>query len=773
MAQRLKLRVFLMDFDDIACRDRYPRHFYQQLFFGDRPPEASPEGHPMGDTVANYFHALSGGDLKLVGEVVDWRQAEGFQIRRIPHYNPRAMDADSSIAATNEGILGALLMRTFGTTDGFPTDPMIMTSPEWSGERADRCVLLYAGYAWGGCKREWGSLHASFRDLCGKAYYQKHYKALTQLDWEDAWDRQPAVALIPAFFWVGNPGMNPDGTMVSDLLPSPGDLSMVALSLIVHEVGHLVANFDDMYGACFAPWGAYDNMDNPASPTHFPMGVSSWLRRKSGWMSFDRAPLEPQPGLVLEPLDSHRVAYEFPCGPLEHSESIVVENRTARRYHDLVAPPDDLGQGLLFYRNDPRASRALRFNDKNARRLTTLIYPCMGGRELWMAGSSLTGGLLSPLPAPASQSLAHHPFAFTSRNSLQELWWQFHVRGSAQDDPSASAQALRLDAECMAHNLLDGATLRDLGRKGPRRPGSWRILADLPPEPTFTPREGPLTFEVEGSQHFTLNLGRLTGQNLRFYGLFRMEKGDIKPQPLAVSLRHGDRAVSIQCTQVDEDRLLTMDLMDFRGDLELRVDNASDWGRAFGRLSQAWLVPLPTLAQDLLAAGSGLTWNWIPSSPGAAPQSLVPARHDSVTLAEGATVGPEILALSPPSEGVGQIQGVSPVLTIPDRAVLSLRIALPWEHPPMVDAAHLTLRFRSLDGSEVGILEAFPLTMFDRNHAYYGCDVWHFNTSLVVEAYLQSIAGRRGTFHFTQVHPAGRTGQPVLWCSARMYVLPG
>lgn len=402
------LKVFVADFTDIPAPAGYTREYVHELFFGLGEPRQTPERRGLGGSVREYFLDVSQGRIDLDGEVSEWIRIPR-EITRIPHWKSGMEPFGESwpviVAETlrGAGIVGEQAAERVKLSDGRQPDLLVFLNTDWGV---------------GGVNRGWGHL----RDVLGRM-------ELGEL-WDEAWTSLPQpFSSFSITIWRGAPGSGRDGTI--DQVPAAEQLELFPMSIVMHEMGHQLAGWPDLYGGAYEPWGVQDLMGGPAASTHFPMSVSAFLRAGSGWMQYTEPPRRSA-RLELMPLETHREALRLRQGPGQ--ERLVIENRAALRYPgNYGEPPTNDGPRLLVYREDPVARRRQMYGDRPVGKRTQLIR--RGGRlgELWGGeGATELSGATRP----------------SSRNALGELWWEF--RGITP----TLRESVRFDAEFAAADLV-------------------------------------------------------------------------------------------------------------------------------------------------------------------------------------------------------------------------------------------------------------------------------------------------------------------------------
>jgi len=596
------LKVFLADFEDIPRPDRYTREYFENLFFGIGSPRESPEGRPVMGSVREYFLDVSEGRLDIEGEVADWVRIPR-QITKIPHWKRGMKPFGESwpviVAETlrAHGIVGQAAQQKIRLADG---------------RRPELLVFLNTDWGTGGVNRGWGRLKEVLEKM-----------KLGHL-WDEAWRKLPApYSSYSATKWRKAPRSGIDGTI--DKTPAAGDLELFPLSIMMHEMGHQLAGWPDLYGPAYEPWGVFDLMGGPAASTHFPMAVCSYLRRRSGWMQYTPMPRRTHTGLRLKPLQTHKQALLFPQGPGQ--ESIVVETRRRLHYpRDYGERPENRGPGLLLYRLDPAGRRRMMYGNAARRKITTLIRRREHYGEMWGA-DQFTEVSRATLPS--------------SRNALGELWWEL------QDIHPQSDNAMQFDARFRATDLLENYD--EALWTGSE--GSHLAVGG------YTPVRGHVCLCTssatgDGSGRY---LDCATGPGGRLRGRYRLPSTE--PQRLYVTVglpSEATQAVTLSIssgtggpsTRVrlepgtpQQAQVVRADVPAGAADLELLIQ-ADGNGPAALQVHEAWLVDMPTAAADLVAGQDAIAWTTEPPEAKAAPTVSHSAR-----LHDGAHYGPATLLL--------------------------------------------------------------------------------------------------------------------------------
>jgi len=613
------LKVFLADFDDVPHPQSYSPEYFRKLFFGLGEPRETPDGRAIAGSVREYFLEASEGALDTEGEVVDWVRIHR-KITEVPHWKggmePFGESWPIIVAETlrANGIVGEGAREKLRLSDGRMPELLVFLNTDWGV---------------GGCNRGWGHL----KEVLGKM----NLAAL----WDDAWAGFPGqLSSFSATIWRKAPGSQKDGTI--DQIPPAAELELFPLSIMMHEMGHQLADLPDLYGPAYQPWGVFELMGGPAASTHFSMGLSAFLREQAGWMRYDDLRKETRHDLTLWPLATHKQAFRLPQGPRQ--ETLVVENRARLEYpRDYGEPPVDKGPRLLLYRVDLAGRRRVLSGNTACRKITTMIRRPESYGEVWGEGA------FAEITADTEPS---------SRNSLGELWWEFrNMRPGTEGD-------MQFDADLRAVDLVQRFAQ-----------ATWTNGAgkQLPPG-RLSEQEGDVSLRTASAQadesarvlHCrTSRGGSTTGRYAvpasphRLYATVALSEGS---EGAVVEVGGGGGgAASLVLTKEHPRQLLVSDSSDesdTSDQVDLTVRSTGGNSTAEVDVLSAWLVGLPACATDLVAAEPGFSWR---AGPGGAAVRTDMALHD------GGYYGPAVLALPMSGNGARAWTGTQ-VLTVPKEA---------------------------------------------------------------------------------------------------------
>jgi len=591
-----RLKVFLADFEDVPHPESYTRQYFEELMFGLDGPRLTPEGRPLSGSVREYFRNLSEGRIDVEGEVVDWARLPG-RITTVPHWKPGMTPFGESWP-----VIVAETLRANGIVGPEAKDKIRLPD----GRMPELLVFLNTDWGVGGVNRGWGQL----RDVLNTM-------KLGDL-WDDAWAELPEpYSSYSATIWPHAPGTGPDGTI--DQVPPASELELFPLSIMMHEMGHQLAGWPDLYGAAFEPWGVFDLMGGPAASTHFPMSVSAFLRVSSGWMQYTDMARRTHPGLLLEPLDTHKGALRFPQGPGQ--ENIVAESRWCLKYPGRYSdPPVNEGPRLLLYRVDGAGRRRMMYGDQPVGKITTMIRRPEGYGEVW------GGEGFQEVTAETTPS---------SRNSLGELWWEF--RNIRPDPPDT----VTLDAECQAFDLVreyrraawvDGeGTAVEAGRYGGSR--GYVSLRTWPGENGQPAPRLQIVTAPGGSLRGRYELP--PGSPRRMYVTATLAGPAAGPAALTVAPSVGEATrIDLAGEAAGRRQTIIADLPAAADAVEVSLQSLGETAPASMEVHEGWVVALPEVAAEL----ARVTAAWTP------PDAPLPAAANCV-LGDGCTYGPAVLTV--------------------------------------------------------------------------------------------------------------------------------
>jgi hypothetical protein len=635
------LKVFLADFDDVPHPERYSREFFDELMFGLDGPRQTPEGRALSGSVREYFLNLSEGRIDVEGEVLDWVRIHR-NITQVPHWKQGMEPFGESwpviVAETlrGNGIVGEDAKEKVRLKDRRMPDLLVFLNTDWGI---------------GGVNRGWGQL----KDVLNRMQ-------LGDL-WDDAWSELPSpYSSYSATIWRKAPGSGPDGTI--DKVPPESELEMFPLSIMMHEMGHQLAGWPDLYTPAYEPWGVFDLMGGPAASTHFPMSVSAYLRVRSGWMQYTDMPRRTQAGLLIQPLDTHKEAFRFPQGPGQ--ESIVAENRWCLKYpRDYSDPPVNEGPRLILYRLDPLGRRRMMYGERPVGKITTLIRRPEHYGEVW------GGDGFPELTAETTPS---------SRNSLGELWWEFrNIRPALPDavgfDADFAAFGLVREYRRAAWTDTAGAAV-DAGRYGGSR--GYVSICSVPADAGGFAEQLQIAAGPGGSLRGRYELP--PGAPRRLYATASVPAG-APGGTLTVGPSVGDATiVHLTGAAAGQPQTVTADLPAEADAVEV-ILQAPEETAACVDIREGWVVGLPETLTDLVLTPA----TWTPEGP------PLPAAGNSV-LADGCTYGPAVLTVPLGGEAPATRQAEWPVALPAAPAMIRGLLGLTADTPPdAVATVSLTL----------------------------------------------------------------------------------
>ncbi len=572
---------------------------------------------------------------------------------------------------------------------------------------------------------------------------------------------------------------------------------------MIHELGHLLLNFPDLYRPAYAPWTYQDEMDGTG--THFPVTTSSILRYEMAVLDFEDIEMRSHRQMPLMSLEDYNKAYRFPCGIQKYSEGLIVENREVFNFYGIDKAPTRINRGCLVYRLDENQSRYILWYGKNRRRKTTmvtgnfLIVSFTDHRIQWgkrFKRESLTGNLL---PMEAIPLLHHHWYAFSSRNSLQELWWEFskidYLRWN--ESRNSSGQAMCLDADFKAINILDYSDratwnnqrgqILDMGKCIDRRGVVMRLNVNH--ETLGRKNKDVLLLKpTRGTNNYVQGKFRLPhfeGKNFRLYARFSMSKFIGRNESLYYKIIHGNKFISFLLNKRNPMQVVSMDIINYQGlTIQVKVPNNNYEGVEGGYLLDGYLVPLPEIEYDFINDAKTARWTndrgqLLTVGPTGDSDSKGGAKPlDFIEYADGVIYGPELLKTHPRWADNGDIIARYNTMGVPNDSVLSVQIGLPSNRKTYGKAFKTQIYFiESSTNKRYNLINDDPddenacVYFYNPSEVDLWNEPWKKNCPVIYEVYLREIQGKQGRFYF-KINSAGQAAQDwVMWSCARIYKL--
>jgi hypothetical protein len=751
------LKVFLTRFDDIPNPGGYTHAFFTDLLFSANKGMTNPDGGPMAGSCFDYFYGASDGYIRLVGEVVNWTTVHS-KITKAPHWHP------GTTSAAYEAVLGlvvggCLKQRHIRTLEDIKV----------GGRVPDGLVFIHTDFIGGGAQR-------SLRNVKEQIRLWNRLHDLWDTAWESWWDRV-SLCSVPCCFWPAAPPLKPDGTI--DSTPQLTDLRWHPMSILVHELGHLVLGYPDLYGEAYGPWLQFDIMGGPAYANDFPHAISSYLQQQGGWFRAETMPRRTHRELILEPLETHSQAYHFPNGPRDFAELFVVENRDLWDYWG-ADPKRKLGNALLVYRLDEQQRQIIPQIDvaartaKPVRRITTIVKRNEIWGEVW---GQIPGGTQVADFAGNREGLAN------SLNYLGERWWEFRairtladgsiqfdavfqpmdlIRGYAQAEWSnGDNQVLRPDFfhEAMGHVML-------VNRSLPVKSGQRfdRILSLHP--------QWKVNGRLRGRYHL-----QIPAEGARLYLTIALSEQALGSDGFTFRvIRHGDttdtNVAQIAITPERNLRTLVVDAEDLgrpgTSDISLEIEAGATATRDWAYLLEAYLVPMSEILYDFIDEASRATWqtNSGRISFGVSGQpSGEASRSASAILQNGRVYGGDVLFTHPAWRNDGFIEGVFN-LTLPNTStVFRAEVGFDENRRVIDNGARITLVFTPDAGYDVPLLQG---ALLERRLASGEEGLQNNPVSAVTIPLPRDLQGKTGRFKL-RVDADGSAGQDwVWWTMARL-----
>ncbi|MGD9128146.1 MAG: hypothetical protein PVH19_12280, partial [Planctomycetia bacterium] len=299
----VRCRVLLIDFE--GREHIHSREAFQKAIFGKnvlRTPTHYKK--PMIGSARDYFSELSGGKVRLSGEVMPWVRSR-LDPEKLPHWRKTH---DGQNDWWHPVVSDAM------SQNDIPRDDRI------NGKRVDCYIIIYAGPIDGYFKslKKRQFMGAGLRGL-SKHLFRKNKVPY----WEDRWHGK-RIIFCP-----------------ERRKEKPSD--MFGIGQLCHELGHFICHFRDLYGERNGDFGRWAIM-GVGDKTHFPTGPTALHRYMAGWLAYD----VPQPKgthrIKLPPLQAKR-AVKLLNGPMPWADSLIIENRVRLTPNHRTLP----AEGLFIY----------------------------------------------------------------------------------------------------------------------------------------------------------------------------------------------------------------------------------------------------------------------------------------------------------------------------------------------------------------------------------------------------------------------------------------
>ncbi|QZZ20977.1 hypothetical protein J5X98_00195 [Leptothermofonsia sichuanensis E412] len=675
------VRVFPVRWADLRNPQNYTREFFQQYFFSVGESFNNPDGNPMPGSIFDYFYGISDGYLRISGQVDDWID-NPLRVTQTGHWYGGLTGFRAGDPTMEAGIVAPTLRaKGIRTLDDLRVN----------GRVPDVLVFFHIDvWAGGGATRSMADVRRILQDQ-------------GRMDlWDSAWDAWLGmdVILVPCTYQNPDPHPRPDGTF--DRVPNLSELRWAPYSALAHEFVHALTKQQwDLYNGEWQ-WGTWFELMSYSVKTDYPVYMSSYVQERSGWFNITDMPRHTHRGLILDPFETHNVAYRFQNGPMENPETLVLENRTRWDYNQ--TPPTQLSNGLFAYRIDPKRRQSVR---DRFRRSSFVISRSGAWREIWgiPEAPELTGQ-----GADLGNSLNH----------LGELWWEFRNIRLLEDG------AVEFDAIFQPINLIRQYTS-----------ATWTNSEGklLKPDKFFGSQghvmlvNRSLPIEQGRRYNHVLSLhpnwvanGKIKGR----YSLRIPATGARLYLTVALSeqasgsdgfifrvIAHGspDRVMADTTLNADRNiRLVVVDLSDFRGstrDITLEVDAGANAYRDWAYLLEAYLVPTSNLIYNFIDQAPFAIWRsnggTVPFNVAGQPQGEA-SKRERAKLQNGALYGGDVLFTHPAWQNDGFIEGVFS-LTLPGEAsVFRAEVGFDENRVVTDNGARVMLFFVSGSGTETLLL---------------------------------------------------------------------
>jgi M6 family metalloprotease-like protein len=751
------LKVFLVRFDDIQNPASYTQAFFNDLLFSAGKTMTNPDGGAMAGSCFDYFFGMSDGYVRLVGEVVNWTTVHD-KVTKAHHWH------DGTTAAAYEAVLGlvvggCLKQRNIRTLDDLKV----------GGRIPDGLVFIHTDFSGGGAQR-------SLRNVKEQIRLWNRLNDLWDTSWESWWDRIQLCS-VPCCFWPGAPPLKPDGTI--DSVPKITDLRWQPMSVLTHELGHLVLGYPDLYGEAYGPWLQFDIMGGPAYWNDFPHAISSYLQQRGGWFRSEAMPRRTHRELVLEPLESHSQAFRFPNGPRDYCEEFVVENRDLWDYWK-PDPKKSLGNALLFYRADEQQRQIIPQIDtaantaKPVRRITTIVRRNGTWGEVW---GQIPGGTSVPDLIGSRDTMAN------SLNYLGERWWEFKAIKTLADG------SIQFDAHFQPADLIRGYA-KALWTNGDKQV----LTPDFFHESKGHVMMVNYSLPIESGRRFdrVLSLHPQWKANGRLRGRYSLQiPAEGARLYLAVALSeeatgsdgYTFRVIShagavekvLAQTVITPDRnirTVVVDAEDLRSpgpaDITLEIEAGATATRDWAYLLEAYLVPMSEILYDFIDNAGSASWH---SNSGqvtfgvSGNPSGEASREADAILQNGRIYGGDVLFTHPAWRDDGFIEGIF-TMNLPNTpSVFRAEVGFDENRKVVDNGARISLSFTPNGSQEIQLLQG---ALLERRHADGEQGLQNNPVSAIAVPLPALLKGKAGKFKF-RVDADGSAGQDwVWWTMARL-----
>lgn len=734
------VRVFLVRFADVPNPSGYTRDYFNRLFFSANELRNNPDGGPISGSVYDYFYGISDGYFRITGEVVDWTN-NPLRVTQVKHWYG-GVNADLFRGGLK--MLGAAVAQTLRTRGIRTLDDLKV-----NGRVPDGLVFFHTDVWGGGATRNMWDVRAELTEA-------------GRMDlWDAAWENWAYMSLIsiPCCQQVPAPSARPDGTF--QRVPTVSELRWTSTAVLVHELGHLLLGYPDLYNQ-FYQWGTWFEVMGSDWPWNdFPPVLSSFMQERGGWFSMTDMPRRTHRGLILEPFETHNIAFRFQNGPMNSPETVVLETRT--RWDLNVAPPTNLGNAVFAYRVDPQMRQAILMpNMHGSRRATFLIRRPEAWGEAWgIPGATNLTGL--------------GPQLGNSLNHLGERWWEFRNIQVLADG------AVQLDAEFQPFDLIRGYAQ-----------ANWTNGAARQLKPDFfsgaqghvmlinrsLPIEQGLRYNHVLSLHpewiangkirgrYSLNIPADGAKLYLTVALSEQAVGSDGFTFRVIAPGSPDRVMGdVGLTLNRNVRTIVIDLSDFRGSTRaiiLEVDAGPTANRDWAYLLEAYLVPTSRLIYDFIEQSASAAWR---SNDGSVafgvsgrPQGEA-SKRELARLQNGFLYGGDVLFTHPAWRNDGFIEGAFSLMLPRERSVFRAEVGFDENRSVTDNGARVNARFIPDGGTEQVIL---PNTLLERRPVTGEVGLQHNPVTSVAAPIPSNLAGVSGRF-ILRVEADGNAGQDWVW----------
>jgi M6 family metalloprotease-like protein len=758
-----RIKVFLVRYKDLKNPKDYTKSFFEDLMFSANKLSKNPDGGPISGSVFDYFYGLSDGNFRLEGEVTNWIDVP-LEITKLVHGGRSDGQLRPNLPAidTQAGtIVASLRKQNVRTKEDLKV----------GGEIPDGLVFLHIDVRGGGAMRYMSQMKQSLQEY-------------GRLDlWDSSWDSWSDMKVMSVPCCALNPMPQPriDGTI--ERVPDVSELRWYSTTVIMHELGHLLLGYRDLYGEHYAYWGDLELMGT-SRPNDFPQPIGSYLQELGGWFNSNNMSRQTHNELVLDQLETHSVALRLQNGSLGSRETITLENRGRKNYNN--TPPNFVGNGLLAYRiisklPDPSIDSGERHiipREERGRavpvirRMVVLTHPG-DWRDTWGIAADNRN-----IMGTGQQ------FDGTSLNHLGELWWEF------RNIQILDGGSIRLDAVYQPLDLLRSYTKAiwtngDKYRLTPdfyhRDQGNVMMINRSPPIENGVRYNHVLNLHPQWKPygqiigHYTLPIPE---SGARLYLTVALSEQATRSTGFTFRVLTSRLSELIKLAEVDitpqrNIRTIVIDMNEWRGttikDLMIEVNAGSGPSQDWCYLLEAFLVPTTSVLYDFINESPSAYWHGNKGqikfgdtgdlSLGEVKKSIF------AFLQNGYVYGQSGLLTIPARQDKGFVEGRYKITIPARRSVFRAEVGFDERSYITSSGAKIFLKFISSEGTERSLLHDATL---ERKPAIGETGVLQNPVTSIAVPIPVDLHGREGEFIIRVYADSSLKESLILWTMARL-----